>query len=562
MIHLLVSNKHIQCIKWDHETGKPVLQSVSYVPFKSKKISDNPSSKELINEINTVLQLQKKKFSFEGEQVYVTIPDSFCSSAVVYPDDEMSEADSWELSKWTIGQRFIKEDDSSDEFFGKAFSENRKNIFSLKVSSVLTERLKISIQELGGNPVWMGTESSAFYGLNRSRGITLLINDKSGYQYYHYSKNCFTHGDAKFTKDKWKLSSNDGSINESDIFKGQIIIPGKLSYRRKSHFEGKRIRQVDPFKNVKKNDIKIPKELTIFSQAVSTALINGDVLGHALNFFSSPGLHIPEKETVDDKQPAEEKNKKRKKPSKRKKSNFQQFFAYLFFFGALTAVIFREDLPAIYERLELEVQSYLNPPSPVISPDDSPNSSTEVRNYFDEISFIRSQSLANSILTMSTIIDSTQIIDVQAGRGKMDMLLLGSKNTIFPVDTIGSILNYSLRQLEGEDLYEFGYLVQYDAYLTKILSSSDSILLSELLEYLDTLTGISINQLDPFSRNAIEHTPIVISANSMSSIKNILNYMLLNGSNLVLEKAIIKQDDKNKQLDIRFFITYLNYSDS
>ena len=81
----------------------------------------------------------------------------------------MSEADSWELSKWTIGQRFIKEDDSSDEFFGKAFSENRKNIFSLKVSSVLTERLKISIQELGGNPVWMGTESSAFYGLNRSR---------------------------------------------------------------------------------------------------------------------------------------------------------------------------------------------------------------------------------------------------------------------------------------------------------------------------------------------------------------------------------------------------------
>ena len=228
----------------------------------------------------------------------------------------------------------------------------------------------------------------------------------------------------------------------------------------------------------------------------------------------------------------------------------------------MTAVIFREDLPAIYERLELEVQSYLNPPSPVISPDDSPNSSTEVRNYFDEISFIRSQSLANSILTMSTIIDSTQIIDVQAGRGKMDILLLGSKNTIFPVDTIGNILNYSLRQLEGEDLYEFGYLVQYDAYLNKILYSSDSILLSELLEYLDTLKGISINQLDPFSRNAIEHTPIVISANSMSSIKNILNYMLLNGSNLVLEKAIIRQDDKNKQLDIRFFITYLNYSDS
>ena len=105
MIHLLVSNKHIQCIKWDHENGKPFLSSISYEPYKSKKLSDKPTDKELINEINTVLQLQKKRFSFEGEQVYVTIPDDFCSTCIIYPDEEMSEADGWELSKWTIGQR-------------------------------------------------------------------------------------------------------------------------------------------------------------------------------------------------------------------------------------------------------------------------------------------------------------------------------------------------------------------------------------------------------------------------------------------------------------------------
>ena len=38
MIHLLVSNKHIQCIKWDHENGKPFLSSISYEPYKSKTI--------------------------------------------------------------------------------------------------------------------------------------------------------------------------------------------------------------------------------------------------------------------------------------------------------------------------------------------------------------------------------------------------------------------------------------------------------------------------------------------------------------------------------------------
>ena len=88
MIHLLVSNKHIQCVKWDLENGKPFLSSVFHANYKSKKLSDSLNDKELVNEINTVLHLQKKKFSFEGEQVYVTIPDSFCSTTVVYIDEE------------------------------------------------------------------------------------------------------------------------------------------------------------------------------------------------------------------------------------------------------------------------------------------------------------------------------------------------------------------------------------------------------------------------------------------------------------------------------------------
>ena len=208
MIHLLVSNKHIQCVKWRHEDGKPSLLAVLYAPYKSKKISDNLNDKELVNEINTALQLQKKKFSFEGEQVYVTIPDAFCASSVVYPDEEMSEADGWELSKWSLGQRSIQDSAANQEFFGRSFSGENKSTFSLKISSILTETIKISIQEMGGNPFWMGTESSAFFGLNPSRGVTLFINDKSGYEYFHYSKNFFAKGLAKFSKNSWKLFSS------------------------------------------------------------------------------------------------------------------------------------------------------------------------------------------------------------------------------------------------------------------------------------------------------------------------------------------------------------------
>ena len=64
----------------------------------------------------------------------------------------------------------------------------KQKAFFIRISSVLTESLKMSIQEMGGEPVWMGTESSAYYGLNKTRGITLFVNDKNGYNYYHYSK--------------------------------------------------------------------------------------------------------------------------------------------------------------------------------------------------------------------------------------------------------------------------------------------------------------------------------------------------------------------------------------
>ena len=564
MIHLLVSNKHIQCIKWDHENGKPFLSSISYEPYKSKKLSDKPTDKELINEINTVLQLQKKRFSFEGEQVYVTIPDDFCSTCIVYPDEEMSEADGWELSKWTIGQRYTKDEGSNDEFFGRFFTEKNKNVFCLKVSSLLTETIKISIQEMGGNPLWMGTESSAFYGLNPSRGITLLLNNKSGYEYFHFSKNSFTNGFAKFTKNKWKLSSSDGSINESDIFKGQIIIPGKLSYRRKSHFEGKRIRQVEPFKNIKKNDVKIPKELTVYSQAISSALIRGNVLGHSLNFFKNPGLQdiVEQKEDTADTVPLNINNKKRKKLSKKKKSNFQQFFAYLFFFGALTAVIFRDQLPQIYENIEKEVLEFLTPPQAVLIDNEIPSNVTSEIIDFNQVDFIRSQSLAHSLYNLTSAIASDQIIRFEGGKGKIDVALTGPKNSFFPVDTIGNILNYSLRQIEGKDLYEFGYLIQYEPYLNDNLNPDDYISLNELRDNFETIIGLDVKMLDPYSLNALEHTPIIITSSNVSAIKDALAYMLSSGSNLVLNKATMNISNIDKPNVVRLFITYLNYSDS
>jgi hypothetical protein len=46
----------------------------------------------------------------------------------------------------------------------------------------------------------------------------------------------------------------------------------------------------------------------------------------------------------------------------------------------------------------------------------------------------------------------------------------------------------------------------------------------------------------------------------MNSFKDVLSYILSNGSNLVLNKVIMDLSSINKSNTIRLFITYLNYN--
>jgi len=546
------------------ENEKQILSSVLYKPYKSKKNSLNTNDKELIAQINSALQLAKKQLSFEGEKVFVTIPDNLCNTSFVYCDEEMSETDGWEFSKWTLDQRYSSEENSTNEYFGRLFKGEVDSVYSLRVSSLLSETIKMSIQEMGGDPVWMGTESSAFYGLNPNRGVTLFLNDKSGYEYFHYSKNCFLNGTAKFSKDKWKLSSTDGSYNEKDIFKGQIVIPGKLSYRRKSHFKGKRIRQVEAFKNIKKNDVKIPKEVKNNDLYISTAIINGNVYGSSLNFFDSPGLQeYDDKKTIPEISKEKNKQKKRKPLKKKKTNNFQQIFAYLFFFAALTAVIFREKLPEIYETIEVEVRNFIDPKVPQTTQETPLNKSAErLYSEFQKKSFIKSQSTVNAIAKIFNSIEMKNIINIEAMKGEINLEFLDLKSTNVPVDTIGNILNYSLRQIGGLEQYKHGYLIQYPVFRNELINLDDYISLNQLENALASLNNLDIKKFDVLYLNAVEYIPLVLSSTNLSTALQILSYLETTGSNLVLEKFIYNYNNQNNSFTIRFFITFANYNDS
>ena len=160
MIHLAISDSHLSCAQWSEKDGHPLLTSFTYKSFPRPISVFNNAETEIISVFNAGLHLIREDIPFEGDKVYVTLPDDFCQSVSVPMDTDMTESDGWEFGRWSLNQRWHSED--SFEYFGRHFADQPQSVFVIRVSTIFTEPIKLAIQELGGEAVWMGTESSAF----------------------------------------------------------------------------------------------------------------------------------------------------------------------------------------------------------------------------------------------------------------------------------------------------------------------------------------------------------------------------------------------------------------
>jgi len=227
VIHLSISDSHLLCAQWTQKGGRPLLTSFSYKTLPRSLRLLQKSESEIISVLNAGLHLIREDIPFEGEKVYVTIPNEYCKSVIVPIEADMTENDGWELSLWSIKQRWHFE--NSCEYFGRSFEGKTKSVFATRVSTIYTEIIKLAIQELGGEPLWMGSESSTFFALNPDEGCTVFHLEKNGYRYFHFSKESFENGKARYINGKWKLNPIVGSTSNKEVFKGRLIVAGKLS---------------------------------------------------------------------------------------------------------------------------------------------------------------------------------------------------------------------------------------------------------------------------------------------------------------------------------------------
>ena len=105
---------------------------------------------------------------------------------------------------------------------------------------------------------------------------------------------------------------------------------------------------------------------------------------------------------------------------------------------------------------------------PEVAPIVEPTPAMEVLKYI-----LPSQSLISTALQTLRLTDDHQISLLSISDGRMDLEMLGDKTMDAPIDSIGDVLNYSLRQVAGDNRFEHGYLVQYSSCLLYTSDAAD-----------------------------------------------------------------------------------------
>ncbi len=584
VIYLGISDNHLFCGQWTKNNEKYLLSNISYKPLQKSLKDPDRTVNEIVSDINGTLQLIRENISFEGQKVYVTVPDSYCNTSLVSLDKDMTDNDGWEFAKWTIDQRWPTTE--TVEYFGRSFSEKSNKVFAIRVPTSFRDPLKLAIQEIGAETIWMGTESSVFFGLNPNIGNTVFNVDKNGYNYYSYTKNIFQNGFARFYKNEWKIEPFNGSSSPKDAFKGMLLSAGKLSYRRKQHFNDLRIKQLEALSGVDVEADIIPKNINESNLYVLTALVQGTVNGVAINFFDQPGLQeYNYGKEMDSVEPSKNKSENNLSSSKvrtqKKERKFLQFFLYIFFFSAIGTVLIFNNKPEVFDNLLLSskektnqllnnfsnsILSYFDPPvdeSLEETYDESTLSDVIVDNnqkilYPDYL--IRSQSLISSVLNTFNLTQNYDLLLLSISSGTLNLEFLGIKTNSVSVDSLGDILNYSLRQVSGQDQYKHGFLINYPNINIENRTYSN-LTIDGLESFVNNLDDSTIKTLNSTQYGIDRKTPVIVRVLGGDNIKLMLEYLSTYGSNSSLDKFVYKKLNKGTEESAIYYIAVHNQTD-
>jgi len=298
MVGLVLSDTFLLTASWDDNDGDKVANGILQIPFTESISSLLHDETELNAVLASTLRQAKEANPFEGQKIYVGLPDAFVEHSIVPVEKDLSNNDHLNYIQWLESQKGRPEKHSV-YLFGQVYFPSEHSIHVCSISRALVRTLKLSISELGGSPHWLGPVSSLYLDGSGMSEAAMIHRRGNKYSFMKVQDNIFGMGTITFSGGVAKVASTTDESHEitlaalglekSELDDIPIFCPQKLGRQAKSAWELSDFRMSTPFENIVVNDANTQK-LPYYEANILTQLINSIGLEHSFNLFGEPGI--------------------------------------------------------------------------------------------------------------------------------------------------------------------------------------------------------------------------------------------------------------------------------
>ena len=298
MVGLVLSDTFLLTASWDDNDGDKGASGILQSPFTESISSLLHDESELNAVLASALRQAREANPFEGQKIYVGLPDAFVEHSIVPVEKDLSNNDHLNYIQWLESQKGRSEKHSV-YLFGQVYFPSEHSIHVCSISRALVRTLKLSISELGGSPHWLGPVSSLYLDGSGMSEAAMIHRRGNKYSFMKVQDNIFGMGTITFSGGVAKVASTTDESHEitlaalglekSELDDIPIFCPQKLGRQAKSAWELSDFRMSTPFENIVVNDANTQK-LPYYEANILTQLINSIGLEHSFNLFGEPGI--------------------------------------------------------------------------------------------------------------------------------------------------------------------------------------------------------------------------------------------------------------------------------
>ena len=298
MVGLVLSDTFLLTASWEEKDGDIVASGILQIPFTEPISSLLHDESELNSILASALRQAREANPFEGQKIYVGLPDIFVEHSIVPIEKDLSNDDHVNYIHWLESQKG-RSKNHSVYLFGQIYFPSEHSIHVCSIPRALVRTLKLSISELGGSPHWLGPVSSMYLDGSGMSEAAMIHRRGNKYSFMKVQDNVFGMGTITFSGGIAKVASTTDESDEitlaalglekSELDDIPIFCPQKLGRQAKNAWELSDFRMSTPFENVVVDDVNTQK-LPYYESNILTQLIKSIGLEHSFNFFGDPGI--------------------------------------------------------------------------------------------------------------------------------------------------------------------------------------------------------------------------------------------------------------------------------